>query len=262
MALTGSWALVTGASSGIGEALARQLAEKGANVVLTARSRDKLSKLADELSARDGVQTQVVVGDLARPGGAEELLRDVASLGVELDHLVNNAGFGSAGPFVERGRHAEMVRLNCEALVALTHGLLPAMVRRGRGGVLNVASTAAFQPMPFMATYAATKAFVLSFSTALAEEVAPHGITVTALCPGPVPTGFQETAGITPGAERMAALSADQTAAIGIAGYMAGRRVVVPGGVNRVQTTLTQLLPRRAVTALLAGAMRRMGRAD
>ncbi len=261
--LTGSWALVTGASSGIGEELARQLAPQGAHLVLTARSRDKLSALADELGARHGIQTRVVVADLARPGGADELSRDVAALGVDVDHLINNAGFGAAGPFTELDgtRQADMVRVNCEALVTLSHAFLPGMLRRGRGGVLFVASTAAYQPMPYMATYAATKAFVLSFSYALAEEVADRGVTVTALCPGPVPTGFQQTAGITPGMERVAALSAADTVRAGISGYLAGQRVVVPGGVNRVQTTLARHAPRRVVTAALARAMRRMGRA-
>jgi len=259
----GTRALVTGASSGIGLELARQLATRGANLILTARSKDKLDALAQELAQMHRVEVQVVVADLAAPGGAEGLCADVDALGVSVDHVVNNAGFGDAGALskADAAKLAEMVRLNCEAVVVLSRHFLPGMLERGRGGVLNVASTAAFQPMPFMAVYAATKAFVLSFSAALAREVEGSGVRVTALCPGPVPTGFQAAAGIEPGVERIAALSAERTAEIGLAAYGVGDTVCVPGAVNRVQTVLSKLAPRGLLTSAISVAMKRSGRA-
>ncbi|MBE7478901.1 MAG: SDR family oxidoreductase [Polyangiaceae bacterium] len=258
----GTRALVTGASSGIGAELARQLATRGANLILTARSKDKLDALAEELRQKNRVAVQVVVADLAQPGGAQSLAADVDALGVDVDHLVNNAGFGDAGALVKADpdKLAEMVRLNCEAVVVLARHFLPPMLARRRGGVLNVASTAAFQPMPYMAVYAATKAFVLSFSAALAKEAEGNGVTVTALCPGPVPTGFQAAAGIEPGVERIAALSAEETAARALSAYAAGDTVCVPGAVNRVQTVLSKLAPRELLTSAISIAMKRAGR--
>ncbi len=260
--LRGLHAVVTGASSGLGEEFARQLAARGLRLTLTARTRSKLETLASELSARHGVDVAVVVADLGSSGGPEGLCRDVDALGTAVDVLINNAGFGSAGPLVSADgeRQAAMVRLNCESVVTLTHHFLPGMVERRRGGVVQVASTAGHQPMPFMATYGASKAFVLSFSTALSEELRGSGVTVTALCPGPVPTGFQQVAGITPGMERVAALSPKDTVRRALEGFCSGHDVVVPGTINRVQTTVSKLAPRRAVTAFLAGAMKRMGR--
>lgn len=259
----GSVALVTGASSGIGEEIARQLAAHGANLVLTARSEDKLTRLSEELSARHGVDAHVVAADLSAADGVERLCRGVDELDVQIDHLVNNAGFGAVGAFSrsDRTRQREMIRLNCEALVALTHCFLPSMLERARGGVLNVASTAAYQPLPYMAVYAATKAFVWSFSAALAEELRDTGVRVSALCPGPVPTGFQAAAGIEAGVERVASLSAEETVRRGLSAYAAGDVVFVPGTVNRVQTVLTKLAPRAVVTHAVSRAMKRMGRA-
>lgn len=259
----GTRALVTGASSGIGAELARQLATRGANLILTARSKDKLDALAGELAEEHRVSVQVVVADLGKPGGAAELCADVDALGVPVDHLVNNAGFGDAGALsrAEPEKLAEMVRLNCEAVVVLSRHFLPAMLDKSAGGILNVASTAAFQPMPFMAVYGATKAFVLSFSAALAKEVEGSGVMVTALCPGPVPTGFQAAARIEPGVERVAALSAEETALAALEAYAAGETVCVPGSVNRVQTLVSKLAPRGLVTSAISFAMKRSGRA-
>ena len=162
---SGTFALVTGASSGLGEEFARQLAHRGCNLVLTGRSREKLESLASDLARINGVATRVVTADLAQPGGAEQLALIVDDLGVTVDHLINNAGFGSAGEFVasDANRQTEMVRVNCESVVRLASHFLPGMVRRNRGGIINVASTAAYQPTPYMATYGATKAFVVSF---------------------------------------------------------------------------------------------------
>jgi hypothetical protein len=259
----GTRALVTGASSGIGEELARQLAIRGASLILTARSKDKLDALASELGQRHRVSVQVVVADLAAPGGAANLAADVDALGVDVDLLVNNAGFGDAGALAraDPAKLGEMVRLNCEAVVVLARHFLPGMLARRRGGVLNVASTAAFQPMPYMATYAATKAFVLSFSAALSKEVEGSGVQVTALCPGPVQTGFQAAAGIEPGVERIAGLSAEDTALRALSAYSAGDAVCIPGAVNRVQTVFSKLAPRGLLTSAISLAMKRSGRA-
>lgn len=260
----GTTALVTGASSGIGEQFARQLAQAGADLIVSARSRDKLEALAGELSSREGVRVDVVPADLSNADGVAALVRGVGELGVFVEHLVNNAGFGGVGAFLnaEPGRLAEMLRLNCEALLVLTRHFLPAMVERRKGGVIQVASTAAYQPLPFMATYAATKAFVLSLSAALSEELRGTDVRMLALCPGPVPTGFQQVAGIEPGAERVAALSAEDTVARALHAYYRRRSVLVPGAVNRAQTTFTKHAPRAVVTRAVASAMRRMGRAD
>src|SRR5690606_25917714 len=189
----GSWVLVTGASSGIGAAFARKLAHRGANLVLTARSAERLERLAADLSRINGIETRVVAADLGTPEGVRALLEGVDALGVPIEHVVNNAGFGSTGPFCTAQPETEqsMVCVNCQAVVAIARHFLPELVRRGRGGVINVASTSGYQPTPFMATYGATKAFVLSFSLALSEELRGSGVRMLALCPGPVPTRFQ-----------------------------------------------------------------------
>ena len=188
-------ALVTGASSGIGEQFAHQLAARGHALVLVARRAERLERLAAELPT----DAHVIPCDLA--ADAASLPERVAELGVEVELLVNNAGFGTAGPFVEQdpGRDAEQVRLNCEAIVTLTHAFLPSMVERGRGGIINVASTAGMQPIPYESVYAATKAFAISFTDALHTELRGSGVRVLAVNPGPVPTEWQQVAGYEPG---------------------------------------------------------------
>jgi short-subunit dehydrogenase len=195
---SGTTALVTGASSGLGEEFARELARRHTNLVLTARSREKLEQLAQDLARVNGISAQVIVQDLAAPDGALALARELKERGIEVDHLINNAGFGTAGRFetMEVEREARMVRVNAESVVVLSRSLLRGMVERRRGGILNVASTSAHQPTPFMSTYGATKAFVLSFTLALAEELRGSGVRILALCPGPVPTGFRAAANI------------------------------------------------------------------
>jgi hypothetical protein len=260
----GSWALITGASSGLGEEFARQLAAQGAHVILTARSTEKLTVLARKLSAAHHVETAVVPADLSEVGGAARLCRNIDLLRRPVDHLINNAGFGDAGPFARADAdvHERMVRVNCEALVRLSRHFLPGMLERRRGGIVHVASTAAHQPVPYMATYGASKAFVLSFSLALAEEAREKGVTVCALCPGPVPTGFQAVAGIGHTAlQRVAALSADETVRRAIAAYEDRAELCVPGAFNTVQTLSSKFLPRSLVTRGAGEAMRRMGRA-
>lgn len=250
----GTTALVTGASSGLGADFARELAKRGAELILTARSRDRLEALARDLPTK----SRVVVADLSTAAGVDTLVREVEAV----DHLINNAGFGIAGAFTSTDGppQAEMIRLNCEALMRLSHHYLPKMLEHGRGGIIHVASTAGHQPMPFMATYGATKAFVLSFSVALAEEVKGKGVHICALCPGPVPTGFQEVAGIEPGMERVAALSSIETVKRALRAYEAGDTVCIPGAVNRVQTMFSKIMPRSVVTGTIAAAMHRMGR--
>ncbi len=242
-------ALVTGASGGIGLALADRLAGQGHETVLVARSADVLTQRAADLETRHRVTVHAIALDVAGAEGADRLWAELESRGLSrLDVLVNNAGFGSVGPFADADPDEveAMIRLNVSSLVRTTHHALRDMRPRGSGRILNVASTAAFQPGPFMATYYATKAFVLSFSEALHEELRGTGVTVTALCPGPVPTGFQERAGM--GADGLMASplvqSIDKVADVGMRGLAKGRRTVVPGALNRLVTLAARVTPR------------------
>ena len=238
-------ALVTGASSGIGEQFARALARRGYELVLVARRGERLSELADELP----VQAHVVSCDLSTDAPA--LAGKVAELGVGVDLLVNNAGFGVYGRFLDTHpeRDAAQVRLNCEAVVTLTHAFLPAMVERRRGGVIVVASTAGMQPIPYQAVYAATKAFALSFTEALHTELRGTGVRMLAVNPGPVPTEWQavagydqaEGSGFVPGE-----VPAQQVVEEALAAYDAGRRSIVPGRLMRMLMRGTRLGPRGA----------------
>lgn len=247
-------ALVTGASSGIGEDLARLIAAGGRNVVLLARSADKLQALAGQLSAAHGIDATVVAADLGDPGATAQVVRTLTARGITIDMLVNNAGFGTAGAFAAGAPDEQlgMLQVNVAALTALTRAFLPGMLERKRGRILNVASTAAFQPGPFMAVYYASKAYVLSLSEALAEEVAGSGVTVTCLCPGPTRTGFQDRAQIEK--SRLFKLSRPMRAAdVAKAGYdamLAGRRIVVPGLMNKVGAQAVRVSPRAIVVKL------------
>ncbi|WP_019010320.1 SDR family NAD(P)-dependent oxidoreductase [Deinococcus aquatilis] len=252
-------ALITGASGGIGEAIARQLAARGAHLILVARSEGKMQALAQELSAKHGIQAQVIALDLTRPDAGEVLEREVSARQLTVDILVNNAGFGGFSEFwtQDAGEINRMVAVNIAALTDLTRRFLPAMVARGRGRVLNVASTAAFMSGPLMAVYYASKAYVLSFSEAVNEELRGTGVSVTALCPGPVETGFQDAASLgesklMSAGVRMAMLSADEVARLGVNAMLRSQAVLVAGGLNRVQTLMPRLLPRAAMTRLLA----------
>jgi short-subunit dehydrogenase len=259
-----SWALVTGASSGLGEEFARQLAHAGANVIVTARSAERLQQLALDLERVAGVRTHAVSCDLAEPDGARRLCSAIDALGVPVDHLINNAGFGDSGPFcaIEPRVASEMVRVNAEAVTSLSRHFLPGMLAAGRGGMINVASTAGHQPVPYIATYAASKAYVLSFSLALAAELRSSGVRVMALCPGPVHTGFQERAGIDRARLfRLAVLSSADIVERALAAYVKGKELFVPGRINRAQTLAVKLLPRPLVTWGALRASERMGRA-
>ena len=241
-------ALVTGASGGIGEDFARLLAAGGRNVVLLARSADKLQALAGQLAAAHGIEATVLAADLAEPGATRQIVRTLAARGITIDILVNNAGFGTAGSFASlpADEQLEMLQVNAVALTALTRAFLPGMLERKRGRILNVASTAAFQPGPFMAVYYASKAYVLSLSEALAEEAAGTGVTVTCLCPGPTHTGFQQRAQVDK--TRLFRLGrVMRSADVAQAGYdamLAGRRLVTPGLMNALASQSVRVTPR------------------
>jgi short-subunit dehydrogenase len=240
-------ALVTGASKGIGRDLALQLADRGYDLVLVARDQAALERLAETLRAR-GVGVHPLGADLARPGAAERLAATVEGLGIAPEILVNNAGFGATGDLAATSidQAGEMIQLNIAALVELTQRLLPGMRRRGRGRILQVASVAVFMPIPSMAVYAASKAFVLSFSQALAWELRGSGITVTALCPGATSTGFAQRAGAsdTPMFTSPLVMAPERVAALGLRALFSGRPVVVTGTLNRLLVAAAGLLPR------------------
>ncbi len=254
-----STALVTGTSSGIGVEIARELARRGHGVTLVARREDRLRALADELSATHGVRAEVVAADLSDAGSRAELPGAVEALGLTVDVLVNNAGFSTMGAVSAADVDAEldMVRVNVEAVVDLCTRFLGGMVERGRGAILNVASTAAFQPLPGQAGYAATKAFVLAYTEALRGESKGTGVSVTALCPGPVRTEFGERAGIT---QREAESSmptfmwepAEDVARAAVAALDKGRGVVIPGAANRVTAYSGRLTPKALLVPILA----------
>ncbi|HEY5457950.1 MAG TPA: SDR family oxidoreductase [Sphingomicrobium sp.] len=240
--MTKAVALITGASAGLGVDFARQLSAQGKQLVLVARRRDRLDALAAELG-----NTRAVEMDLSEAGAADRLMADLAAHGEQADLLVNNAGFGLTGRFAELDgrRQRQMIDLNCGALIELAHAVLPAMIERKQGRILNVASTAAFQPGPGMAVYFATKAFVLSFSEALHEEVKRHGVTVSALCPGPTATEFGEVAGFGQSnlLDKVAADSASVVRA-GLAGLDNGKAVIIPGVMNKSTAQAHRFFPR------------------
>ena len=254
----GVTALVTGASKGLGRAYALDLAGRGARVILLARSEDALHQLATHIrDQHPGADVDVIVADLTDPAGPARILRDLRDRDRAVDLLVNNAGAGSAGPFLTRPLEPQLrsVGLNVSGLLALTHALGADMVTRGHGGIVNVSSTAAFQPLPYQASYAATKAFVLSFTEALAEELRGTGVHVMAAHPGPISTGFFDgtTATINPAVADTPATIAART----LDDYARRRVASYPGrGFNRVLTWPARLLP-RAVVARVAGAFNR-----
>lgn len=255
--------LITGASSGIGLALARLFARDGFSLVLTARNEQRLAAIAAELRSRGDAPIAIIAADLALADDLERLFRTVHESGAPIDILVNNAGFGGAGAFATTGLDDElmMIELNIAALTQLTKRLLPSMLARGHGRILNVASIAAFQPGPYMAVYYATKAYVLSFSEALAEELTGTGVTVTTLCPGPTETGFASRArmrafevagGRIPGA----VMDAESVAAAGYRGLLRGDRIVIPGLAGKAAALAVRFLPRKLVTRIGAALNR------
>lgn len=251
----GKTALITGASGGIGFDLTKIFAENGYNLVLVARNKDKLMDLADHVQRMFGVSAKVLQKDLSDPAAPEQIHREIERSGISVDVVVNNAGYGLLGSFAHSDKRDElhMLQVNVTALAHLTKLFLPAMIRRGSGKILNVASTAGFQPGPMMANYYAAKAYVLSFSVALANEVLGTGVSVSVLCPGPTPTGFQERAGIKrePAARKLATLDSLTVARTGYEGLMAGKTIIVPGIFNRLGTILVRLVPMGFVSRII-----------
>ncbi|HZJ25658.1 MAG TPA: SDR family oxidoreductase [Acidimicrobiia bacterium] len=251
--------VVTGASSGIGAEIARGLASRGLGVTLVARREDRLRALADEVATAHGVRAEVVTADLTDEASRTRILTEITERGLSVDMLVNNAGFSTTGPVSANDPAGEiaMLRTNVEAVAHLCSLFLPGMVERARGAILNVASTAAFQPLPGQAGYAASKAFVLSYSHAVRAELAGTPITVTVLCPGPVKTEFAEAAGFSE-EESTGSLpaimweSATDVATAGIDGVARGKAVVIPGAANKVSAAGGHLVPRSLLLPLLA----------
>jgi short-subunit dehydrogenase len=250
-------ALVTGASSGIGEHLARRLAERGHDLVLVARDQHRLEALAKELSATFNATTQVLPADLTDPEQLHMIEDRCHDRADPIDVLVNNAGFGSFGPFHTLDVNAEIreIELNVVALVRLTHAALAEMVPRGKGAILNVSSLAGFQPGPMNATYGATKAFVTSFTEAVHEEVNGTGVAVTALCPGFTRTGFQAAANVPQGdIPAFMWQDADEVATFGLDALAKNRAIAIPGAVNKVLGAFSSVTP-HAVTRRIGGAI-------
>lgn len=251
--------LITGASAGLGEGFARALAAQGEDLILTARRTDRLEALAAELRGKHAVSIHLFPADLAHAEAPAQLLADVAAAGLTVEQLINNAGYGQRGTFAngDPAQQLGMVDLNCRALVALSHGVLAQMIARKSGGILNVASTAAFQPGPWMAVYYATKAFVLSFSEALHEEVKPHGVRVAALCPGPTRTEFADVAGMGD-SPLFKALGSDAGTVVkdGLKALAVNQAVRVSGAANLAMAESIRLTP-RFLARRIAGALQR-----
>jgi short-subunit dehydrogenase len=247
-------ALITGASTGIGYELGKCFAADRHNLILIARQEARLRQVAAELSEQFSVSARVIVADLAKPDAPQKIADEIRQDSLQVDYLVNNAGFGLGGKFSETDLAAEleMMQVNMVALVHLTKLFLPAMVARRSGKIMNVASTAAFQPGPLMAVYYASKAFVLSFTEAIANELAGTGVTVTALCPGPTQSEFQRRAHIENTrlvkGKFMGMMTAETVAPIGYGGLMQGKRLVIPGLINKVGVQSVRLSPRRLAT--------------
>jgi len=257
-AASSSTVLITGASSGIGAELARELGRRGYNLTLVARRAERLRALAGELEAAHGIRADVHLTDLADADARADLILGLRSGQLEIVGVCNNAGYGSVGRLHELAleREVEMVRLNVEALHELTGAFLPAMVERGSGAILNVASTAAFQPIPGFATYGATKAFVTSFSEAVHAELSGTGVSVTSLCPGPTRTEFFDRSG-TPSLSKPGLLfmEADDVAREAVTAMIAGKRTLTPGVGNKVSAVGGRFVPR----SVLLPVMRKLG---
>lgn len=243
------WALVTGASSGIGAAFARMLAGRGMHLVLVARREDRLKELAEELDTRHGTRCEIIPTDLSQRGQPAALLEAVSSLGIDVELLVNNAGFGFVGAVDDTStdRMSEMIQLNIAAVTELTYSFLPGMLERGHGGVINVSSLAAFQPVAYMPTYSAGKAYVLHFSEALWAECRERGVTVLALCPGTTETEFFDVAGVTGWLKKHKGHSSDYVVRKSLRALEKGRQCCVPGFTNKLISLSVRLARRKMV---------------
>jgi short-subunit dehydrogenase len=254
-----AFTLITGASSGIGEAFARRLAAEKHNLFLVARSEQKLKDLCYELAERHGIDTKYAAVDLIEVDSDIEVYETTEKLGIEVDWLINNAGFGSMGDFAELDleRELEMIELNITAVVALTHHYLNRMRERRRGTIINVSSGASFQPIPFFATYAATKAFVTSFTEAIAEENRPFGVRVMALCPGTTETGFFKASGIEDPIKVKGVQTPEQVVEAAIRAIDRGKTKVVSGWINYLIASVVNVLPNSLITRAMAKPLRK-----
>jgi len=255
-------ALITGASSGIGYEFAQLFAKNGHDLILVARGEAKLRELAQSLASQYNIKATVLPKDLAHPNAPFEIFADLQQQGIQVDILVNNAGFASYGLFheLETAKELEMIQVNVLALTHLTRLFLPGMVTRRTGRILNVASTAAFQPGPLMAVYYATKAFVLSFSEAIANELEGTGVTVTALCPGPTASGFQTRAAMQDSKLVQSGLmTTTDVVQQGYSALMQGKTVVIPGWSNKIGALATRFVPRQMTVRLVRRMQERTG---
>lgn len=253
----GKWALVTGASAGIGKALAEELAAGGTHLILTARRRDRLEDLAKRLRSKFQIQAEIFEADLSKPSAPQEIFSFTQEKGIAVDLLVNNAGFGQFGELtaIDTQRLLDMVQVNCTAVLHLTRLFLPPMIARRRGDVLIVASTASFQAVPYISTYAATKVFDLYLAEGLAEEMKPHGIRVCALCPGTTESEFHEVAGH-PSHSKGRQETAEKVAKTGLRALVAGKSYIISGLGNYLGAHGERLVPRRFVTRIAANLFR------
>jgi hypothetical protein len=251
------WALITGATAGIGLELAKLLAQSGAHLVLTARRTDRLNQIASDLASTHKIKVETVAADLTKPNAPTEIFNFTTSKNLEIELLINNAGFGAFGYAHEipAEKMLEMIQVNCSAVVQLTRLYTPAMVARGHGDVMIVASLAAFQPVPFNSVYAATKAFDLLFAEGIAEELRPKGVQVCALCPGSTNTEFQKVADQPDRAFRSAE-TPEKVARVGLEAMAAGKSYVISGFMNNVMKESQRLAPRSLVTKMAANMMR------
>ncbi|RLJ80474.1 SDR family NAD(P)-dependent oxidoreductase [Pedobacter alluvionis] len=259
--------LITGASGGIGEAIANGFAQRKQNLLLIARNAEKLEKLCKQLHGQFGIQAQFIAADLSKTGAAEEVFEETQQRGLEVEMLINNAGIGSGGEFSELSLPSElnMLQLNIISLVALTHLFLPQMQQRKKGTIVNIASLAAFAPVPYMATYAATKAFVRSFTEAITQECKPHKVHILLFCPGLTKTNFNSAAGIDN--EKAVGLSADyknaptqtpqQVAQEALNALDSRKNFAISGKLNRLTVKLTAILPNRLITSIFAKMYRK-----
>ena len=251
-------AVVTGASSGIGWEIARQLAKRGYDLLLTARREDRLQVLAAEIGSATGMRVDVLTLDLTSPADRTTLLSNLEAYGERLALVVNNAGFGLVNPTWRSplDRVLEMIELNVTALTEISYATARMMSRKRSGGLINVASTAGFQAVPYMNVYAASKAYVLSFTEGLAEELAPYGVRVMALCPGPTESEFQAVAGVRPEAiKTRVAMTAEECVQIGLQDFDSGNRISITGWGNKLQVFGTWLAPRDLVTKVVSRVM-------
>ena len=254
---TAKWSLITGATAGIGLELAKLLASTGSNLVLTARRTDRLQQIATDLASSHNIKVETVAADLTQPAAPTEIYNFTSAKNLEIEFLINNAGFGAFGYAHEipAGKMLEMIQVNCSAVVHLTRLYTPAMVQRGHGDVLILASLASFQPVPFNSVYAATKAFDLLFSEGIAEELRPHGVHVCALCPGSTNTEFQKVAD-QPDRVFRSAETAEKVARVGLEAMAAGKSYVISGFMNNLMKESQRLAPRSLVTKMAANMMR------